>query len=240
MGSTRCLTVAATLLAAALTSIPAYAFDGTGDGNPPAQDGSKAGKKPADGAGKEGQKGRPAGKDGMGRRMGAQGPLAQYRIFANALKTVDGSLTPEQKQKVDAARADFEAKVQKFQPAMEELMKKMMEARQSGNADPKAMEALKEEMGALRDSMPKADEFQTAVMAMLNADQQTQVKQRVEAIKKEMAERGGPAGGRPDGKGGPGGKRPGGQDGKKPAGDKPAPPSDKPAPPADKPVDFPE
>ena len=115
-------------------------------------------------------------------------------------------------------------------------MKKMMEARQSGEADPKAMEALKEEMAKLRESAPKPEEFQATVMGVLTADQQTTVKAKMEAMKKEAAEKGGAGKGRGQGgPGGPGGKRPGG--GKPPAGE----PGDKPAaPPADKPVDFPE
>jgi hypothetical protein len=127
---------------------------------------------------------------------------------------------------------------------MEELMKKMMEARQAGEADPKAMEALKEEMAKLREKAPKPEEFQATVMGVLTADQQTTVKAKMEAMKKEAAEKGGAekggAGkgrGGQGGPGGPGGKRPGGPGGgKPPAGE----PGDAPPPPADKPVDFPE
>ena len=138
----RHLPVAASLLAAALISLPAIAQDAPPKGDAPAQDG-----------GKEGQKGgRPGGREGMGRRAGgAQGPMVQYRMFNDALKSVEGTYTPDQKQKIDAARAAFDAKAKEFQPKMEELMKKMMEARQSGQADPAAMEALKDEMAKLRE-----------------------------------------------------------------------------------------
>jgi len=225
----RYLPVAATLLAAALVSLPAIAQDAPPKGDAPARDGAKDGQKG----------GRPGGREGMGRRAGADGLMIQHRMFNEALKTVEGTYTPDQKQKIDAARTAFDAKAKEFQPKMEELMKKMMAARQSGDSDPKAMEALKEEMAKLRESAPKPEEFQATVMGVLTADQQTTVKAKMEAMKKEAAEKGGAGKGRgqggPGGPGGPGGKRPGG--GKPPAGE----PGDKPAaPPADKPVDFPE
>jgi Spy/CpxP family protein refolding chaperone len=231
----RHLPVAATLLAAALFSLPVAAQDAPPKGDAPAQDGAKDGQKG----------GRPGGREGMGRRAGgAQGMMVQHRMFNEALKTVEGSYTADQKQKIDAARTAFDAKAKEFQPKMEELMKKMMEARQSGNADPKAIETLKEEMANLRESAPKPEEFQATVMGVLTADQQTMVKAKMEAMKKEAAEKGGAGKGRgqggpggPGGPDGPGGKRRGG--GKPPAGepgDMPPPPP----PPADKPVDFPE
>ncbi len=226
------------LLSAALVAAPAFAInppDGTPpDGNPPAQDG--AGKdRPAKGAGKGDGKGMRGAASG---RM--QGAMAGYRMFADALKSVESSFTPEQKQKIDGLRTDFEAKAKEFQPLMESMMQKMAEARKAAEGDPAAMQALKEEMEAIREKAPRPEEFQKSVMAALNADQQTTVKQKLEAIKKEMGER---AGKGADGKrpGGPDGKRPGGPDGKRPGGPPPSDqPSDQPPPPKDKPVDFPE
>ncbi len=206
--------LAASLLAASVLISPARADDTK---TAPPAGGPPVGKQAQEG--KEGfTKGEKGGKDGMrGRATERRNP----EIWRKAMDQTMPELSPETQEKVKAERAEFETQVKAWRAENGDKMKalevKIRDARgkdQKGAPDP----ALMQEMQALRASMPKVEELQGKIFALLTPDQQAKFKERFDAAQKEaqIARKGDKKDGDPDPML-PGGERPG----KRPNNDKP-------------------
>lgn len=122
-------------------------------------------------------------------------------------------LSQEQQEKARAAVAEFQEATREFQnehgDAMRQLVSEMREARQNGTEPPKEA---RDQMRQFEEARPKPDVYKERIWALLNEQQQNQMKEKLEAMRKEMMEK---RGDRKDG------RRPGAGTNVKDAADKP-------------------
>ena len=220
--------------------------------------GTLAGPKVPDDAGKgDSSFGPKEGKNGKaGQRQQMQGGMMDARLFMESMKSVEPTLSDDQRTKVDGIRQTFMTEMTAWREtngdklkAMEEKMGGMRGGQGGGQGGGKGGKGGKppeggpgaggpgaggkpdktamEEMQKLRATMPNFETARDQIMAVLTPDQQAEVKSNMAAARKEM-EKGGGQGGKGKGGQGKGGKGgPGGGPDGGPDGKTP-PPADPP------------
>jgi len=174
---------------------------------------------PADGQGvggppvsKESEKGSENfGRDGKGRGDRSRAGATERRspeVWRKAFQSIESSLTDEQKTQVTTIRTDFEnsvkawkeangAREKELQDQMRQSLEKAREQNGGGQGDGKGQgqgrarpdPAVAKQLQELRATMPKPEEVQTKLFAVLTAEQQVTFKQNYDSLQKEAAQK---------------------------------------------------
>ena len=229
------LSIRNVFLATTLLGSMALAVSAAPPGNPPANNPDLGG--PPVGAGaSDSEKGFDGGKQG-GKKGG--GRMADERgkgmVWMKTFEQIKPTLSADVQTKAEAIKTQFETSMQAWKATNGDKMKALseqMKAAQGQKPDPAVMDQMK----ALRETMPKMEESQKQIFALMSESEQTAFKTSLDANEKQMKSKRGAdemgADEKGDGKGKGKGKGKGNAGGK--PGDGAPPPggdSDKAAPP---------
>ena len=229
------LSIRNVFLATTLLGSMALAVSAAPPGNPPANNPDLAG--PPVGAGaSDSEKGFDGGKQG-GKKGG--GRMADERgkgmVWMKTFEQIKPTLSADVQTKAEAIKTQFETSMQAWKATNGDKMKALseqMKAAQGQKPDPAVMDQMK----ALRETMPKMEDSQKQIFALMSESEQAAFKTKLDANEKQMKSKRGAdemgADEKGDGKGKGKGKGKGNAGGK--PGDGAPPPggdSDKAAPP---------
>jgi len=202
-------------------------------GGPQVDPGAADSEKGFNGGKQGGKKGRAESGAMMDERMKDVGWMRTY-------ESMKSTLSADTLKKTEAIKVAYEVAMKTWNDANADKMKALREQMKS-QKDEKAGKAVAEQMKALRDTMPKMEETQKQIFALLSESEQAAFKTKLEANEKQMRslrskDGSADAGANADGKGkggkGKGGKgAQGGQGGKPGDGQPPEGGSDKAPPP---------
>ncbi len=202
-------------------------------GGPQVDPGAADSEKGFNGGKQGGKKGRAESGAMMDERMKDAGWMRTY-------ESMKSTLSADTLKKTEAIKVAYEVAMKTWNDANADKMKALREQMKS-QKDEKAGKAVAEQMKALRDTMPKMEETQKQIFALLSESEQATFKTKLEAYEKQMRslrskDGSADAGANADGKGkggkGKGGKgAQGGQGGKPGDGQPPEGGSDKAPPP---------
>ena len=214
-------------------------------GGPQVDPGAADSEKGFDG-GKQG--GKQGGKKGRGESGAMNDERTKGMLWMRTFEQMKPTLSADVQTKADAIKAQFDSEMKAWKDTNGDKQKALVEQMKATNGQ-KPDPALMDQMKALRDTMPKMEDSQKQIFALMSESEQAAFKTKLDANEKQMKslrvnrdadEMGsGPDGKGPDGKGqdgkGKGGKGKGGkggpggkpEDGQPPAGgdgDKAPPP----------------
>ena len=219
---------------------PANPNQGPPLGGPQVDPGAADSEKGFNGGKQGGKKGRAESGVMMDERMKDVGWMRTY-------ESMKPTLSADTLNKTEAIKAVYEVAMKTWNDANADKMKSLREQMkgQKGQKDEKAGKAAAEQMKALRETMPKMEETQKQIFALLSESEQATFKTKLEANEKQMRslrsrDGSADAGGNADGKGKGGKGAQGGPGGKPGDGQAPEGGSDKapPLPPLPPPPPF--
>lgn len=95
------------------------------------------------------------------------------------------TLSADTQAKVEVIKAQYQATMKTWNDANAEKMKSLRE-QMKNQKDDKASKAVGDQMNALRDTMPKMDETQKQIFALMSESEQAAFKSKLEVNEKEM------------------------------------------------------
>lgn len=179
------LSIRNVFLATTLLGSMALAVSAAPPGNPPANNPDLGG--PPVGAGaSDSEKGFDGGKQG-GKKGG--GRMADERgkgmVWMKTFEQIKPTLSADVQTKAEAIKTQFETSMQAWKATNGDKMKALseqMRAAQGQKPDPAVMDQMK----ALRETMPKMEDSQKQIFALMSESEQTAFKTKLDANEKQM------------------------------------------------------
>ena len=192
------LSIRNVFLATTLFGSMALAVSAAPPGNPPANppttppaNNPDLGGPPVGAGASDSEKGFDGGKQG-GKKAGGQAPggrMAEERskgmVWMKTFEQIKPSLSADVQTKAEAIKNQFETELQAWKATNGEKMKALneqMKATKGQKPDPAVMDQMK----ALRETMPKMEESQKQIFALMSESEQTAFKTSLDANEKQM------------------------------------------------------
>ena len=148
-------------------------------GGPPVATGAADSSKSFDGA-KQGAK---KGRGESGAMMNDE--RIKGMMWMRTYDQMKSTLSADTQAKVEVIKAQYQATMKTWNDANAEKMKSLRE-QMKNQKDDKASKAVGDQMKALRDTMPKMDETQKQIFALMSESEQAAFKSKLEVNEKEM------------------------------------------------------
>ncbi len=148
-------------------------------GGPPVGTGAADSSKSFDGA-KQGAK---KGRGESGAMMNDE--RVKGMMWMRTYDQMKSTLSADTQAKVEVIKAQYQATMKTWNDANAEKMKSLRE-QMKNQKDDKASKAVGDQMKALRDTMPKMDETQKQIFALMSESEQAAFKSKLEVNEKEM------------------------------------------------------
>ena len=148
-------------------------------GGPPVATGAADSSKSFDGA-KQGAK---KGRGESGAMMNDE--RVKGMMWMRTYDQMKSTLSADTQAKVEVIKAQYQATMKTWNDANAEKMKSLRE-QMKNQKDDKASKAVGDQMKALRDTMPKMDETQKQIFALMSESEQAAFKSKLEVNEKEM------------------------------------------------------
>ncbi len=148
-------------------------------GGPPVGTGAADSSKSFDGA-KQGAK---KGRGESGAMMNDE--RVKGMMWMRTYDQMKSTLSADTQAKVEVIKAQYQATMKTWNDANAEKMKSLRE-QMKNQKDDKASKAVGDQMNALRDTMPKMDETQKQIFALMSESEQAAFKSKLEVNEKEM------------------------------------------------------
>ena len=148
-------------------------------GGPPVGTGAADSSKSFDGA-KQGAK---KGRGESGAMMNDE--RIKGMMWMRTYDQMKSTLSADTQAKVEVIKAQYQATMKTWNDANAEKMKSLRE-QMKNQKDDKASKAVGDQMKALRDTMPKMDETQKQIFALMSESEQAAFKSKLEVNEKEM------------------------------------------------------
>ena len=122
-------------------------------------------------------------------RGGIAAERRDLELWRRAFQELMPQISPEVQEQVRAIRADFESRMKTWRETNADAIKQFEAMRGKGAAAAKADPELVRKMQAIKESVPKPEEAQQRIWALLTPEQQSAFKERYDALKKVATDR---------------------------------------------------